>query len=166
MKLLGDAPASPFEEMLIGILSGADSRTDRPEHKAARASTLAAIIIREMARRQFIVVNHGDVIGMQVNYDCIPSELRAAGLSKDEFVAKCLKDIGARVGQRLTEGGAVMLMPEDARFPRPNAPDEDGEVLMARVNLLVPGLAAIRAREERQQAAEQAIIPTHPGGTA
>jgi hypothetical protein len=164
MKLLGDAPTNPFEEMLVRLLSAHDRSTDKPETKAIRASALAAVITKQAARQNFLVINHSDIVGMQFDYDCIPSQLRAAETEKSEFLQECMTHFCERVQKRMAAGvGVVMARPEPATFES----GEAGEVIQMRVNFFVPGYGAAQEVHNLNQFADAAREKaTHPGGSA
>jgi hypothetical protein len=159
MHLITSAAPSPFEAMLISLLANADRSTEKADIKAARAATLAAIIMKEAKRRQFVVVNAADIVGMQVNYDLIPSQLEAVGLSRESFIVKCLEEFAPRVAARLALGNVVCMKPEAATFP---GTQEKGEVLAMRVNFLAPGYGEL----VRQDKAEAIAEPVSVSGTS
>ena len=164
MKLLGDAPTNPFEEMLVRLLTAHDRSTDKPETKAIRACALAAVIMKQVTRQNFLVVNRSDIVGMQFDYDCIPSQIRAAEVTKEQFAQECVAHFCERIQKRMASGiGVVMIRPEPATFES----GEAGEVLHMRVNFFVPGYGAQAEVQNLNRFASAAQEKaTHPGGSA
>ena len=141
MHILGQQ-ISPFEAMLIQLLSRS-LPGERTDIKAAKAATLAKVIVAEMARRGMTAINTGDIVGIQREYRWDQSELDA------QMTYESLRSFPLHVAEVL-EKHALMQM-QQATEPGPNG-GETVSVLRARVDILVPGYAEFKARAEKMNA--------------
>lgn len=153
MKILGEKPTSPFEEMLIGILSGIDRSTDKPETKAIRASAAAAVIMKKMTERNLTVINSNDVVRYEIHTDISNTYTDDAG---NELIEGLLASLAERAEKAIRSGEAALAK-------KALSPQVGKLRVTVCLQVLLPGL---EAHQRATGQTDEFAAATHPGGQA
>jgi hypothetical protein len=138
MHLIGvNKQMTPFEKLLIEVLTG-QLPGDRPDVKAARAATLAQVILARMAKAEMSIVMNADVVKLQQTFLWTEDHLATIGETDESMTIKSLNAFVGGAATTIAERGMTLV--NRAEQPASEtAPAARG--ITAHISLLIPGYA-------------------------
>lgn len=148
---------TPFESMLIDMLMG--MQNGPTAMRAARAATMADIIMKRMGMLRMTVISTDDLVAINSPEIVITeSALKAEETTKQEVLRQALVGFGAAVGQVLAEQGLALMTEHPGTVG-----DEPATAITMQAHLFARGYGQLMAQRSRIASAVKA---THPGGNA